>query len=411
MTDLPHRVVVVGTSVAGIRSAQALRREGFSGEIVLVGEEDDPPYDKPPLSKQYLTGRWDVTKLQLLGEGGAGGIGAELRLGVAATSLDVEGRRVHLSDTSWLDYGACIVATGASARPSPWGARSGVHVLRTRTDSDRLRERLEPGCSVVVVGGGFIGSEVAAVATELGCQATVVDPLPTPAVRAVGEDVAKLLAEVHARHGVATHFGEGVASLEGEAGRLDVSLTDGTTLRADVAVVGIGAIPNDAWLASSGLTVDDGVVCDEFCRARDALDVFCAGDVARWLHVGHEETTRVEHWTNAVEQAACVAHNIAHPSELRPHRPVEYVWSDTYDWKIQIVGRPHRGTGHHLVGDEAVTPPRWCALFEGEDGRLEGAVIVNWPRASVDCRRLIVSGAAAAEAATTISRLAAPPRR
>ncbi len=404
-------MVVVGASVAGVRTAQALRREGFVGRIALVGDEQELPYDKPPLSKQYLTGHYDEAKLQLLTPEGAASIGVELRLGVAATQLDVAGHRVHVSDTSFLDYGACVIATGASARPSPWAARSGVHLLRTRGDSDQLRGSLRAGRSVVVVGAGFIGAEVAAAATSFGCRVTVVDPLTAPASRVVGDQVGQLLETVHTRHGVATRFGVGVASLEGEEGRIEVGLTDSRVLRADVAVVGIGALPNDPWLVGSGLTVDDGILCDEFCRAVDARDVWCAGDVARWLHPGHGETTRVEHWTNAVEQAACVAHNITHPDDLRPHRPVEYVWSDQYDWKIQIVGRPLRGVEHHLVGDPEQTPPRWAALFAGEGGHLEGAVTVNWPRASVDCRRLTASGAGVGDAVATVSQLATAVRR
>lgn len=400
-------MVVVGASVSGVRAAQALRREGYAGRIVLVGDEQVLPYDKPPLSKQYLTGHYDEAKLQLLSWEEAASIGVELRLGVEARALDTAHRRLELSDTSSVDYGACVVATGAKARPSPWAARSGVHVLRTRADSDRLRASLRAGRSVVVIGAGFIGAEATAAATSLGCEVTIVDPLRSPAARVVGDAVAPLLEGVHARHGVTTRFGVGAAWVEGEEGRIEVGLTDGSVLRADAALVGIGAVPNDAWLAGSGLTVDDGVVCDEFCRAVGVGDVWCAGDVARWLHLGHGETTRVEHWTNAVEQAGCVAHNIAHPDGLRPHRPVEYVWSDQYDWKIQIVGRPQRAAAHELLGDPERTPPRWAALFAAEDGRLEGAVSVNWPRASVDCRRLAASGARLSDAVAAVSQLAA----
>lgn len=381
------------------------------GRIILVGDEKEPPYDKPPLSKQYLTSQYDEARLQLLTPEAAASAGVELRLGAGATGLDVAGHRVQLSDGSYLEYGACVIATGASARPSPWAARSGVHLLRTRADSDRLRRSLRPGRSVMVIGGGFIGAEVAAGAASLGCRVTVVDPLEAPAARVVGHDVGRLLGAVHERHGVATRLGVGVVSLKGDEGRIEAALTDGSVLGADVAIVGIGAIPNDGWLAGSGVPIDDGVLCDEFCRAVDARDVFCAGDVARWLHPGHGETTRVEHWTNAIEQAACVAHNIVHADDLRPYRPVEYVWSDQYDWKIQIVGRPHRGTEHLVVGDPERTSPRWAAVFAGEDGRLEGAVTVNWPRASVDCRRLAGAGAGIAVALATVTRLATVGRR
>lgn len=401
----------MGASVAGVRTAQALRREGFAGRVVLVGEEDELPYDKPPLSKQYLGGTLDASRLRLLTEESAASAGVELRLGAAATSLDVPGHRVHLADGTEIGYGACVIATGASARSFPWAARSGVHLLRTRADSDHLRSSLQPGRSVVVVGGGFIGAEVAAGAAAQGCRVTVVDPLAAPAARVVGDEVGELLASVHGRHGVSTRFGLGVSSLQGQEGRVEVGLTDGSRLVADAAVVGIGATPNDQWLAGSGLSLDDGVLCDELCRAVDGPDVFCAGDVARWLHPRYGEPVRVEHWTNAGEQAACVGHNIAHPGDLRAHRPVEYVWSDQYDWRVQIVGRPRRGVVGELVGDPDGTPPKWAALFAAEGGRLEGAVTVNWPRASVDCRRLVGESATYEEALRVLAQASVAPSR
>lgn len=160
-----------------------------------------------------------------------------------------------------------------------------------------------------------------------------------------------------------TRFGAGVESVDGREGDLRVTLTSNETLRAAIVVVGIGAIPNDAWLSSSGLLIDDGVVCDEFSRAVGHPGVFAVGDVVRWRHPGHQEDVRVEHWTNAAEQAACVAHNITHPDELRSYAPTEYVWSDQYDWKIQIAGRPHRATLDRIVGDMDVDPPQSAAVF------------------------------------------------
>ncbi|MGZ4546077.1 MAG: NAD(P)/FAD-dependent oxidoreductase [Nocardioidaceae bacterium] len=402
-------VVIVGASVGGVRTAQALRSEGFEGRIVLVGEECRLPYDKPPLSKQFLAGSWGADRVALLTEAAADKARIELRLGVAAERLDVAGRQVVLADGQRLDYDAVVIATGASARPSPWAARSGVHVVRTLGDSESLQEDLRRGGHVVVVGGGFIGAEVAATARALGCEVTVVDPLAAPIGRVVGAEVGAHFADLHRRHGVDTRFGTGVESVEGEAGNLRVVLTDGTELAAATVVVGIGATPNDGWLADSGLLVDNGVVCDQFSGAVDAAGVHAVGDVARWFHPDHGEHVRVEHWTNAVDQAVCVAHNIAHPDDLHAYRPVEYVWSDQYDWKIQIVGRPHRATEHHLVGDPVADRPRFAALYRGGNGKLAAAVTVNWPKALVACRRLVTSAGDFADAVTQVDALAAAP--
>jgi phthalate 3,4-dioxygenase ferredoxin reductase subunit len=404
-------VVVVGSSVGGVRTAQALRSEGFDGRVVLVGEEARLPYDKPPLSKQFLAGSWDDERVALLTRAAADAARIELRLGVAAQRLDVAGRQVVLADGERLDYDAVVIATGAAARPSPWGPRSGVHVVRTLGDSESLQADLRRDGHVVVVGGGFIGAEVAATARSLGREVTVVDPLSVPIGRVVGAEVGAHFAELHRRHGVATRFGTGVESVEGEAGDLRVVLTDGTELTAATVVVGIGATPNDGWLADSGLLVENGVVCDEYSRAVDTPAVFAVGDVARWFHPDHGEHTRVEHWTNAVDQAVCVAHNIGHPDDLRAYRPVEYVWSDQYDWKIQIVGRPHRATEHHLVGDPATDRPRFAVLYRGRDGELTAAVTVNWPKALVTCRRLIAAGATSADAMAQVDTLATTPAR
>jgi phthalate 3,4-dioxygenase ferredoxin reductase subunit len=167
-------------------------------------------------------------------------------------------------------------------------------------------------------------------------------------------------------------------------------------------VVGIGATPNVAWLAGSGLLVDDGVVCDEFCQALGQPDVHAVGDVARWMHLDRNEHVRIEHWTNAVDQAACVAHNITNPDDQHAYRPIEYVWSDQYDWRIQIVGCPQRGDSHEVIGDTLANPPRFAAIFRTSDSRLAGAVTVNWSKALVTCRRIIGAHGAFDEAAASL---------
>jgi phthalate 3,4-dioxygenase ferredoxin reductase subunit len=403
----PRTVVVVGSSIGGVRCVQALRSEGFDGRVVLVGADAELPYDKPPLSKQFLAGAWDTPKLALLTAERAAELDVELRLGSAAERLDLARRRVHLADGSVLDWDAVVLATGAAARPSPWRTGSGVHVLRTLADAAALRADLAADAPVVVVGGGFIGAEVAATAHALGREVTVVDQLRTPIGRVVGTDVGEHFTALHRRHGVRTRFGVGVEAVSGTAGNLTVALTDGTELTAGTVVVGIGATPNDGWLAGSGLLVENGVTCDEYCRAVDSSDVYVIGDLARWFHPGHDEHVRVEHWTNAVETAVVAAHNIVHPDDLRAHAPVEYVWSDQYDWKVQIVGRPAMASRHELVGSWDGASARGAAVYTDDSGRLRGVVTVNWPKALVVGRRLMTTGTTFDEAMAQLGAL--PP--
>jgi NADPH-dependent 2,4-dienoyl-CoA reductase/sulfur reductase-like enzyme len=386
-------VVIVGSSVGGIRTAKALRSQGFTGRVVVIGDEAHLPYDKPPLSKQLLAGAWDQNRVTMLTAEDAEQANIELRLGSAAERLDMADRAVVLANGTRVAYDVLVVATGAAARPSPWSVDSGIHVVRTLDDTRELARALAASGPVVVVGGGFIGAEVAATARAAGRDVTIVDPLAAPIGRIVGDELGTMLAGVHARHGVRTRFGIGVESVEGCEGELLVTLTDGETLPAATVVVGIGAIPNDGWLASSGLLIDDGVVCDEFCRAVDHPDVYAVGDVARWRHPGHQEDVRVEHWTNAAEQSACVAHNICHPDTPRAYAPTEYVWSDQYDWKIQIAGRPNRSALQRIIGDLDGDQAQVAAVYGDRDGLLCGAVTVNWPKALMLCRRMIGAGA------------------
>lgn len=398
-------VVIVGSSVGGVRTAKALRSQDFGGRIVLIGSDSRLPYDKPPLSKQFLAGQWDQSRLTMLTAEQADEAGIELRLGNAAEHLDLADRVVLLADGARVPFDILVVATGADARPSPWPVASGVHLVRTLDDSRGLARALATTGPVVVVGGGFIGAEVAATAHAAGRNVTIVDPLTAPIGRIVGAELGAVLTGVHARHGVQTRFGVGVESVDGCEGDLRVTLTNKETLPAATVVVGIGAIPNDGWLSSSGLLIDDGVVCDEFCRAVGHPGVFAVGDVARWRHPGHQEDVRVEHWTNAAEQAACVAHNISHPDELRSYAPTEYVWSDQYDWKIQIAGRPHRAALDRIVGDLDADRPQGAAVFGDQEGMVTAAVTVNWPKALMMCRRMIGAGTTVADCLAEVERL------
>jgi NADPH-dependent 2,4-dienoyl-CoA reductase/sulfur reductase-like enzyme len=400
--------VVVGSSVAGVRTAQALRATGYPGDVVLVGEEPALPYDKPPLSKALLAGTASTEDIALLTEQGAADARIRLVLGRAAIRLDVAARVVELADGERLAYDDLVIATGARARPSPWGELPGVHVLRTLDDATALRADLLRGGPLVVIGAGFIGAEVAATARAMGVDVTVVDPAPVAMSRVLDPAVARLFGLLHERQGVATRFGVGVTGLDRTEGALHVRLADGGTLPAGAVVVGIGAVPNDGWLASSGLRIDDGVVCDRFSRAVDAPRIHAVGDVARWFHPRHDALVRVEHWTNAVEQAACVAHNITHPEDLRAHSPVEYVWSDQYDWKIQLAGRT--GGADHVTVDGADPTRSFAVLYAGTGGLLAGAVTVNWPRALVICRRALAGGASLDDTRGAVAAAAAKVR-
>jgi len=393
-----HGVVIVGSSVAGVRAARALRTEEYRGRITLVGEEPELPYDRPPLSKQVLTGVWPAERAGLLTAQDAAATGIELRLGVAAAALDPAARQVQLADGELLPYDDLVIATGASPRPSPWQPESGLYLLRTLADCLALRKRFAEGTAVVMIGGGFIGAEAAAAARSAGCDVTLVDPVPVPMERAAGPMVGALLADVHRRNGVRTHFGAGVHAVSGRAGDLAVVLSDGLVIRAETVVVGIGAIPNDRWLQGSGLAVEDGVVCDAHLAAAGATHVFAAGDVARWPHPELDAEVRAEHWTNAADQARCVARNIAQPGARQTYQPSDYVWSDQYDWKLQLAGQRVRAVSEWVVGTPDAERPRVTVLHADATGRLCAAVCLNWPKAFVQCRRLLDERAPAAQA-------------
>ncbi|HXT94269.1 MAG TPA: FAD-dependent oxidoreductase [Trebonia sp.] len=397
---MTKRVVIVGSGIGGIRTAQGLRSAGFAGEVIVAGEEPDLPYDRPPLSKAYLAGQDGTEAVALISQADAAAVGITLRLGASAERIRPEEKSLVFDNGEVLPYDVCVVATGAAARPTPWNKLDGVHVLRSLADSQALRDQLRARREVAVIGGGFIGSEVAATARKLGLKVTVIDPLPLPLERTLGATVAQLITELHHRNGVTTLFGAGVDSIDHSGTQLNLRLSTGTTLTTDAVVLGIGAIPNDGWLAGSGLPVSNGLLCDEFCRVQGRDDIFAVGDVARWYNPRYDGHVRVEHWTNAVEQARCVAHNITHSDQLVPYAAIEYVWTDHYDWKVQVAGRPtHDAVATEaVVGDFTGPRPRGAVLYGDSSGALCGAVTVNWPRAIAACRQALAAHTPYAEA-------------
>ncbi|MDJ0848313.1 MAG: FAD-dependent oxidoreductase [Myxococcota bacterium] len=383
-------IAVVGGSLAGLRGAEALRRLGYEGRLVFVGEEPHRPYDRPPLSKELLRGEREPEAVALAKPEAFAALELDLRLGRRAVALDPKARRVSLDDGEAVDFDAALVATGATPRRLPdTPALAGIHVLRTLDDALALRAELERSPRVAVVGAGFIGAEVAASCRKLGLEVTVIETLPLPLLAAVGRDVAEVCAAVHRDEGVDLRLGVGVEGFGGSDRVEHVKLADGTQVDADVVVVGIGVRPATDWLESSGLPLDDGLVCDATCAA--APGIYAAGDVARWHNPLCDEVTRVEHWTNAVEQANAAAENLLAGAEgATPFAPVPFVWSDQYDRKIQACGWPRSDDEVCFVHG---TPEerRFVALY-GRKGRLVGAVAMNRVRQLMACRRQMREG-------------------
>jgi phthalate 3,4-dioxygenase ferredoxin reductase subunit len=377
--------VVVGASVAGVRAVQALRRLGYPGRIVLIGEETAPPYDRPPLSKAVLAGRVTAERIALLRDVDLADPKVRIRLGTPAVQVHPERHELELTSGERLRYEHLIIATGASARRPPW--HPGLPVLRTLGDARRLSALLCPGAHLVVIGGGFIGSEVAATARGLGLRVSLVDPLADPMARMVGTDMARHLAGLQAANEVRARLGVSVADVRCGSGGYEVCLADGTVLAADVVLAGIGARPNDEWLARSGLPVADGVLCDSGSRVLGWPDIHAAGDVARWAHPRHGQRVRIEHWTNAVEQAEHVARAVLNPAEPREYAPIEYVWTEQYGRKIQIAGRP-RGQPVVVTAGRA----RLGVLYGDDQEQLVGAVTADWPRAMLAARSVLAAG-------------------
>ena len=369
-------VVVIGGSLAGLRSAQAMRREGHTGPLTIVSEEPHwPPYDRPPLSKQVLVGSLEPERVRLRVPED---LEADVRTSRCAVGLDLAGRTVLLDDGERLSYGGLVVATGATPRRIPGtDGLAGVHVLRTIDDCLALRSDLDGAMKVVVVGAGFIGCEVASACRTVGLEVTIVDLLPLP-LAPLGARAGEVVRTLHEGHGVDFRLGSGVAGFDGDDTVTGVRLADGTTLHADVVVVGIGVVPNTGWLEGSGLELRDGVVCDSSCLARGGDGrVAAVGDVARWEHP-RLGSSRIEHWTNAGEQAAHAAKALVHGAESAgAFEPVPYFWSDQFGTKLQFLGTCGDDDDFVIV-EGSVEDGRWVAAY-GRDGATVAALCVGWP--------------------------------
>ncbi|WP_426571656.1 NAD(P)/FAD-dependent oxidoreductase [Aquihabitans sp. McL0605] len=382
-------IVIVGASLAGLRAAETLRTDGFVGTITLVGDEARRPYDRPPLSKQVLRGDWDAERVALPG-GANEALDLTWELGASAVGLDLAARQVALGDGRTLAYDGLVIACGAAPRMIPGTEdMAGVHALRTLDDALAVRDALDAGATrVLVVGAGFIGAEVAASCRERGVEVTMVEPLPAPLARVLGAEMGAVVADVHRDHGVDLRLDTGVASIDAGS-PLAVHLTDGTTVAADLVVVGIGVIPNTQWLQDSGLTLEDGVLCDATTLA--APGVVACGDVARWPNELYDEVMRVEHWEHALDMGAHAARRLlAGDGPGDAFAPVPFFWSDQYDRKIQLAGRV-RPTDDIAMVAGSLEDRRFCALY-GRDGKVVGALTMNMPAKVIRYRRAIAEG-------------------
>lgn len=381
-------IVVAGAGLAGLRAVEELRTAGHTGPVTVVGGEAHLPYDRPPLSKQVLRGApVDLALCEAYPE-----LGATWRLGVTATALDTDRRRIVLSDGTTLPYHGLIVATGSRPRPLP-GRRdlAGVHCLRTVEDGHAVRRALRGRPRMAVIGGGFIGAEVASAARELDLAVTLVEAAAAPLLGALGPRVADLFTALHAEHGVTLRCGTAVRGLRGETHVTGVDLADGTTVPAELVVVGIGVVPNTEWLTGSGLRTGDGVHCDRHLSAGPP-GVYAAGDVARAPHPLFGPI-RVEHWTTAAGQARLAARNLLAELAGTPQRraaftEIPYFWSEQHGHRIQVAGWAPGADEVRVDHGPRGLP---VALF-GRAGTLVAAMTWDAPRELARWRRAIAAG-------------------
>lgn len=399
--------VVVGASLAGLRAVEAARRADYRGRITLIGAEPHLPYDRPPLSKAFLTDDVEVTFYRSE-ERLRGDLDVDLRLGLRARTLDPAARAVD-TDTGPVGYERLLIATGAQARTlAHLPALPGVWTLRTLDDALAVRSELKAAADVVVVGAGFIGAEIASSARAHGARVTIIEAAPVPLVRAVGEVVGRTLAEIHGRHGSRLLCDTAVGGLLGEDRVRGVRLSSGEVLPADLVVVGVGAVPATQWLVTSGIALDPrdgGVVCDEYMES-SISGVYAAGDVAHWPNALFETSMRLENWTNAAAQAAQAAVNALVPEQRRPYETVPYFWSDWYDQRIQFVGTANADSVSFASGGPE--EDRFVALYRRGE-RLVGAAALNEPRKIMKYRRLIAERGPWSDAGAPA--LTAPPPR
>lgn len=381
-----NRVVIVGSSLAGVHAAEGLRDAGFEGELTLLHGETDLPYDRPPLSKEALFSGVDPSKLELRPRSWYDDLSIDLQTGVRATALDPRSCSVQLGDGRVLGYDGLVIATGSRARCfPPLDEELPIHYLRDLGDAQSLHGRLEHGGHVVIVGAGFIGLEVAATARQMGLEVTVIEVASNPLDRVLGRHAGPWFRELHERHGVRMLCSNTVERIRRQGDRAVLEVTHGPPVEADLVVAGIGAEPETSWLTSSGLRMDNGVLCGDDLRT-SLPGVVAAGDVARWYNVTFDEQMRVEHWTNAVEQGRHAAFTLM--GARAAYAAVPYFWTDQYDARVRYVGRSVAATETAVMHSDE----QRLQVIYGRDGVIVGALCVNSVRELTKYRVAIGDG-------------------
>ena len=368
--------VIVGASLAGAKAAETLREEGFGGPIVLIGDEDERPYERPSLSKDYLMGKAERETIYVHPQAWYAEHDVDLRLGTLVTGLDPMAHAVALADGSRIGYSKLLLTTGSAPRrlPVPGADAEGVRYLRRVADSDRIRATLQTATRIAVIGAGWIGLETAAAARSAGVEVTVLEAAELPLLRVLGREVAEAFAALHREHGVDLRFGVQVAEITGSGGQADgVRLADGSHIPADAVVVGVGITPNTQLAEAAGLEVGNGIVVDAGLRSGDP-DIYAAGDVANAYHPMLGRYVRVEHWANALHQPQTAARSML--GQDVAYDRVPYFYTDQYDLGMEYAGYVEPGGYDRVVfrGDVAA---REFVAFWLRDGRVLAGMNVN----------------------------------
>lgn len=375
--------VIIGAGQAGAWVARTLRQEGFQGRIVLIGEENLPPYERPPLSKAFLQGTADTKAMTLLDPDLAATLCVDIWAGVRATAIDRSAKEVICTDGRHVPYDRLFLTTGA--RPRTWpglepaslvnNSSTRIHALRTQQDALHLRTALTQGQHLLIIGGGWIGLEVAATARALSCNVTILEAAPRLCQRSMPEAVGEYLEALHKSHGVSIQAGVGIKTITEADGQVHVALTSGEILRADQALICIGILPNVELAQACGLDVNNGVVVDAQGRTSDPA-IFAAGDVSSHPNTFLRQHIRLESWANAQNQAIIAAKAALGSIDL--YDDIPWLWSDQYEMNVQIIGFPQEGQKTETSGTPALGRGSW--LFLQDDGRLAGAVCLNAPK-------------------------------
>ncbi|HKS50912.1 MAG TPA: FAD-dependent oxidoreductase [Pseudonocardiaceae bacterium] len=397
-----EQVVIVGAGLGGLRTVESLRAEGFSGRISLVGDEPHQPYDRPPLSKQLLAGTWSEQRT-LLHPGDLADLDVSVHLGRSATSVDPVA--VHLDDGSRLPYHALVVATGVRPRRLPGQPdHPDLHVLRTLDDCRELRNSMSRARSLLVVGAGFIGAEVAATARMAGLEVTMLEALPVPFAHVLGDQIGQLCAQLHTDHGVTVRCGVSLVGFADSDNGIAARLADGTTVWADCGVVGVGTVIDDGWLAGLEVPTAGGLLCDTTGLVEGTSNVYAVGDIAAWQHPTIGDRPRIEHWTSATEQAAVVAQRLAGKPITRQADIMPYFWSDQYGLTLQLIGRCDLATSVEVLHDPGVVKGTVAGYFAGDT--LVAVLAFHAPRLLNRYRRMVAAGASRHEVWSAAAELA-----